>query len=277
MPDLFTIAHGAGGLWEIHEWHGGYGSPLQLNTEAGDDPRIYVQRIPGLHALPDRPDPRQRKVARIGETPFPTSPDGKTVTYEGEIKASSVPVLRELRTAMLAAFADTVNEGYMDLLPQSADSSPAGRFYGKVLALDPPEELGGPKGFDRAFTLSFRLSNPRIFFPDLAVDVTGNPAAVTNTGSAPAEPVITVAGAAGTVTLTDGTRLLTFLGVPSGALVVDFAARTAKVGTTCCELDVANSDWWDPFVDGIAAGAAVSIAQTGGTGVQVQFTPATWG
>ncbi|MGZ6587110.1 MAG: hypothetical protein ACXVHX_22705 [Solirubrobacteraceae bacterium] len=270
----FGIDDGAGGLWEYHQWNGG----IILNGAAGADPRYFVERIRGLHALPERSDPRNPRVARVGENAYPTNSLGKTVTYEGEILASTVAVLRNARTLMLADFSDTVSEGYMDLLPQTSDDSPVGRFYAKVLSLDIDDDVTNDGSlFRRAYSLALRLGDPRIYYPALAVDVSGNPASVTNSGSAPVDPTVTVSGASGDVTISDGTHVLTFANVPSGSLVVNFANRTAKVGTTHAELVVASSDWWDRFTDGISAGATVSIAQTGGTGVRVQFTPATWG
>lgn len=284
MTDLFNIAHGAGGLFEVHQWNG----DLELNVQdriVDDAPvrdRIIVTKIGGLHALGDHEDPRSPHRARIGETPYPTSQNGITRPYEGAIVAPTMPLLRALRTRMLAAFSDLSAEGYMDIIPQVGDTSPTARFYAKPLQLDIDDEITtDPNGlFSRAYLLGLRASDPRKYFPSLAVSETGTSSvAVTNAGDAPADPVITITGASGDVAISDGTRTLTFADVPSGTLIVDFASspRTAKVSTTNVALDVPNSDWWDPFVQGIAAGATVTVAQTGGTGITVAFTPATWG
>lgn len=155
-----------------------------------------------------------------------------------------------------------------------------GTFTARALALT-MDEVQATTLWRRPFALSLRLPDPRVYFPSLAVDVThATAAAVTNSGTAPADPVITIESvSAGTVSITDGTRDLVFTVAPAeagGDLIVDFAARTAKVGTAHVELVVADSDWWDSFVDGIAPGATVTVTQAGGTSVQVQFTPATW-
>lgn len=280
MTDLFTIAHGAGGLWEVHKWN----NSLELNTEltAGED-RYWVRTINGLHSLPDRADSTSPKVGRIGENLFPTSPLGKTVTYNGEIQASSTVTMRAMRTAMLAAFADTTTYGTMDLISQyepvypAVDNSPTARFYARVLQLEIAEEQTSSR-FTREFLLGLRLIDPRIYFLGLAFDQTSiYPLSCPNPGSAPVDPVIHIAGASGTVTVSDGTHILTFQNCPSGTLDIDFLQRTAKVGADNVELVVSDSDWWDSHVPGIAGGATVTITQTGGTSVRVTFVPAVWG
>lgn len=275
MADLFDITHGPGGLWEVHKWN----NDLELNTEieAGEG-NYLINKITGLNALADIVDNSTKRVGRPGENFNPSSPGGKTVTYDGEIRELDVPSMRLSRTSLIAAFSNTRAEGYMDLIPQVpvGDNSPTARFFGKVLQLDPPEEISSYE-FKRNFLLGLRLTDPRIYFPSLAVDETGNPAVVTNPGNAEVEPLITVAGASGDVTITDGTRTLTFRNCPAGSLAIDFAKHIAKVGSTPVELVTPSSDWWDSHVPGIDGGATVSIAQTGGTGVRVQFTPAVWG
>lgn len=270
MTDLFDISHGAGGLWEVHRWN----DSLSMNVQDVAD-QIRINRITGLTALPDHEDPRDRKTGRIGESPRPASFAGKTVVYEGELRAATVPLLRQQRTALLAAFANLAHDGYMELIPDAVAGGPTAVFFARVLQLDPPEEQTS-RYFRRDFTLALRLGDPRIYYPSLAVDETASPATVTNPGSAPSDPILTVAGASGTVTVSNGASTLKFRNCPSGSLVIDFGARSAKVGSTPVELVVADSDWWDSHVAGIPPGVS-TISQTGGSSVRVQFTPATWG
>lgn len=279
MTTVYDITHGSGGLWEVHLWDGGF----ELNLQSGVD-RIWIERISGLHALPDKDDPRSPRVGRIGENSYPSSPDGKTVTYEGELQASTLPLLRRMRTEFVAAFSpDESNDGErtMELFPQ-ADAyhvSPTAFFTAKVLGLEVgPEEQTSNHRYVRRFVLSLRLSDPRIYYEGLGVDVTHATAAVvTNVGDAPVEPYVNVVVASpGTVTISDGTYTLSFLNVPAGTLLVSFGDRTARVGSTPVELDVPNSDWWDSHVRGIPARSTKTITQTGGTSVRVTFTPATW-
>jgi hypothetical protein len=164
----------------------------------------------------------------------------------------------------------------MAIAPNVAVGGPTGGINCRMVALL-MDEAQQTSYWRRPFILSLRASDPRVYFPSLAVDETGSSSvSVTNDGSAPADPVVTITGASADVTLSDGTHTLTWTDVPSGTLIVDFAKRTAKVGTDHAPLVVASSDWWDSFVDGVAPGATVTIAQTGGSGIEVEFTPAVW-
>lgn len=277
MADLFTIAHGAGGLWEVLKWN----DDLELNTEvdAGEDVYWLESITPGFGSLPDRPDRTTPKVDRIGENFRPVSPSGITRVLKGEIWAHDTDSLREMRTDLATAFAPTDSYGTMDLIPQvpMGDTSPTARFYAVTLYLDIPEEITSYE-FRREFTLGLRQIDPRVYYLGLQVDETSiYPLTVTNPGSAPADPIIRVLGAADDVVVSDGTHTLTFRNCPAGDLVIDFTDRSAKVGSTPVELVVASSDWWDSQVEGIAGGATVTITQTGGTGLRVQLVPATWG
>lgn len=282
MTDLFDITHGAGGLFEVHKWN----NSLELNTEltaAGDD-RYFIETIsPGFGGLAEIPDPTTPKVGRPGVNFRPTERGAITRIYKGEIQSDSVPGFRALRTTLAGAFADTTTYGTMDLIPQyepvypAVDNSPTARYYAIPLYLDPPEEITSQR-FKRDFTLALLQIDPRVYFLGLAVDQTSiYPLSVTNPGNAPADPILHVAGASGTVTVSDGTHTLTFLNCPSGTLDIDFGQRTAKVGATPVQLDVANSDWWDSHVPGIAGDTTVTVTQTGGTSIRVTFIPASWG
>jgi hypothetical protein len=272
MPDLFDIDSGVLGLEAIWTWSGGF----VLNDQSDIPEWVIVQRVTGLFDGPDHEAPADKRVGRIGENFRPASAGGKTIVIEGEARSESLAGLRSMCRAMRGAFSVTSVEGVMAIAPNAALGGPTGGLNCRPIALQ-MDEVQATHAWRRPFILSLRASDPRVYFPDLAVDESDASAAVvTNDGSAPADPVVTITGASGDVTLTDGTRVLTFTDVPSGTLVVDFAARTAKVGSAHAPLVVADSDWWDSFVDGIAPGATVTITQTGGSGVQVQFFPAVW-
>lgn len=272
MTDLFDIDSGVLGLEAIWTWSGG----VVLNDQAAKPEWCIIQRVTGLFDGPDHDAPADKRVGRIGENFRPASAGGKTLVLEGEARSLTLPGLRSMSRGLRAAFAPSLVEGVMSIAPNVAVGGPTAGINCRPIALQ-MDEAQATSYWRRPFILSLRASDPRVYFPALAVDESDASAAlVTNDGSAPADPVVTITGASGDVTLTDGTRVLTFTDVPSGTLVVDFAARTAKVGSAHAPLVVADSDWWDSFVDGIAPGATVTITQTGGSGVQVEFIPAVW-
>lgn len=268
MP--YTIAHGVLGLEGTHT----------INGVALAPPGYRMKDIPGLRALPDREDPRTARVGRPGENDYPTSPLGKTVGYVGDIEADDPAALLAAGQALRAAMADTRAPITIVVAPNPADpfadvSSPTWQYTAKVLSADIPDTWAKLR-FAREFTLGLRMSDARFYVPALAVDETGDPVTVTNVGDAPADPVITIAGASGLVVVSDGTHELTFADVPAGDLVLDFAQHTAMVGTEHAHLITSSSDWWDSFVYGIEGGATVTIGVIGGSSVQVQFTPGSW-
>lgn len=271
MPDLFDIDTGALGIEALWTLNGS----LALNDPTADA-HMHLSKVSGLFSLPEHEDPSAPKVGRIGLNAYPTSPGGKSPIVTGHMRAVSLPALRAFGGALRAELTKFSTTSYVDIAPHADVGGPTGRFYCRPLQLD-EDDLQALVSWSRDAVIGWRMHDPRVYFPDLAVDVSGNPAIVTNPGSAPADPVITLAGAAGDVTVTDTVHSLVFRNVPSGTMVIDFAARTAKVGAANCELVVADSDWWDSFVDGISGHATtIGIGQTGATGVQVQFTPAAW-
>lgn len=271
MPDLFDIDSGALGIEALWTLNGS----LLLNDPTAEA-HMHLSKVSGLFSLAEQEDPSAPKVGRIGLTPYPTSPGGKTTILTGSMRAVSLPALRSFGRALRAELTKFASTSYIDIAPHASVGGPTGRIYGRPLQLD-EDDLQALLSWSRAAVIGWRMHDPRIYFPALAVDVTGDPAIVTNPGSAPADPVLTLAGASGDVTVTDGTHTLVFTNVPSGTMVIDFAARSAKVGTDNCQLVVAASDWWDSFVDGIAGYATtIGIGQTGASSVRVQFTPAVW-
>lgn len=274
MTDLFDIDDGVLGLEGIWTWAV---NGLVLNDQASRPEWIILKEIEGLHSGPDVEVPEDKKFGRIGANPRPASAGGKTVVVQAEIRSLTLPGLRSMSRAVRAAFAPRPFESLMSIAPSAALGGPTGTFMARSSAPPLITDLQTTTSWRRELVLSLRLSEPRVFFEDLAVDESGSSSvSVTNIGWAPADPVVTITGASGDVTLTNGTSTLTWTDVPSGTLIVDFAKRTAKVGTDHAPLVVASSDWWDSFVDGIAPGATVTIAQTGGTGIEVEFTPAVW-
>lgn len=288
MTDFFTSDNGILGIEALLTWNGFLWTDREEETGY-----VHLVEVVGPHDGPDHEDPRAPKVGRIGETPFPTMPLGVTYVFKGEARAQSLPGLRAFGTALRAAFADVRTEGEMTVVAHEDLGGPAGVFHAKRMpgGLQMPDRQATTR-WSRPFTLGLRLSDPRVYFPSLAVDETGSDdVEVTNEGSAPADPVITLEDVTGVgddlrvaVTnaaltageLTAGALRLMFRQVPEGTMVIDFSARTAMVDGEHVELVVAESDWWDSFVYGIEPGATVTIAQLGADSIQVEFTPAAW-
>lgn len=269
--------HGAGGLWEVYRWTSAGGVVVELNVQ-DDAVGARVDQLPRLNGSPDREDPRDKVPGQHGEYDYDRSLGGKTNTLSGALFGPSLEDMRLFRTSMAAAFADT-RPGTMEIIPHASTGGPTGVYTARVIDYDVPEVQTSHR-FDREYTLIQRLSDPRIYFPSLAVDESDSTAVeVTNTGHAEARPIITVAGVSGDVSITDGASTLVFKNAPAGDIVIDFNIDVLEgmVDGDPVELDVAASDWWNDFVDGIAGNATVTISQTGGTSIRVQFTPAVWG
>lgn len=280
----FDPTHGAGGLGEVHRWTSASGRTFDMNVEDADT-GVRLREIPGLHALPEREDPRAKKSGRHGETSRDRTYGGKTVVYRGVLEAPSLPELYVARTQLLAAYAD-LRPGVMQIIRHTDHPGPTHQYTARVLEADVPDVQANAQ-YEREVTVGLRLDDPRIYFPSLAVDETdSDEVTVTNEGSAPADPliIITVPTGLPDIVITDGTRTITVPDVYDQPLYVDFKARTVM------QLDVGSdppflypipfllsgSGWWDPYVDGIAPGATVTITQTGGDDITVQFTPSTW-
>lgn len=273
-PSAFEIEDGVLGLEAIWTWET---NGLVINDQAAAPEWIILTANTGLLDGPDGEAPADKRSGRIGETPHAASAGGKTVVLEGEVRSMTLKGLRAMSAELRAAFAPSPVEATMTIAPHPTIDGPSGVFSARPLL--PGVTMRDEQTtsyYRRSFQVNLRLSDPRVYFPSLTVDETDTAATVTNLGSAPVDPAIKVTDASGDVTVTDGTRTLTFADVPSGDLVIDFAARSATVDGDPVRLVVASSDWWNANTDGIAGGATVTVSQTGGTGVQVLFTPASW-
>lgn len=280
----YDITHGVGGLFEVHRWTSAGGLVFDLNVDAEDaDDRVALDEIPGLHALPPSEDPRAKRSGRHGDVSRDRTFGGKPVVYKGELTCSTLPGLYVARSAALAAFADR-RPGVMQIIRHEDFSGPTAQFTARVLECDIPDVIASyqPR---RAFTLGLFLDDPRIYFPTLAVDETGVDAAtVENVGTAPADPIVTVDfDYDDQVTIDDGisqvlrTKALVAADV-DGQVVFDFARRTVSdANGNPLPLDMTFSRWWDPFVDGIAPGAEITVTSASATGIRVQFVPSVWG
>jgi hypothetical protein len=191
---------------------------------------------------------------------LPGAPRGKTVVYEGIVQARTLSGLRQTAKALRAACRERNVEQRMWL----------GTDYfmdGRVLAFDEDDEqTTGPQAvrpFQREFQLSLRLSDSRVYYNQLGVvgAADGESVVLHNSGDADTDPVLTLTVTAATVTVYNGTldKYLIFNGLGAhiaGVLVVDFKARTARIGAfdAMTGFDTAGSTWWDEYVPGLVPG-----------------------
>lgn len=286
-PPTEDLAPGPWGIEGKHNWD----ATIVLGDKSGwpGQPYAKVDRITGLASLGDAEDIRDLNAGGIGEIARRSSRRGKTVTYEGKLRARSRDQLRAMETAMRAAFADQQVEKEMVIAPPDF-AMPDGESYlfrARSLSLDIPDvetsPFGPALGHERPFALSLRASDPRIYSAT-EQQADGDPLLVelTSGGTAPVDPVVTlrirkaavasdsavvvpgffISRTAGPLE-TDPPFLLvadTFF-YADGYITFDFATRRAFMrrvsGTATVELPVsALSTWWDDGVDGLL-GAAV--------------------
>lgn len=285
-----TIAEGVLGLEATHTANG-----FSLGCEKGAAlPRVKLRRILGLHSK-ELEDAAMANTGRMGETPLPSLMRGKTVTYEGELQAASLPALRTLENSMRGAFQRDTQQTFT-VAPPVARGGVSHSFVARILqcTLD-DEQTRGPSSFlrySRAFVLAVRQYDPR-YYVTTEVEDTGNTpgstATLANDGNAPTEPTFVFPGddALDQVEVRNQTtgRELLFTGllglVESGdSLTIDFARREVynEAGDDLSgRMDVAGSDWWDEGEPGIIPGS--NVIWGGGTGTvswDVSFHPANW-
>ncbi len=209
------------GLEATHTWNG----QVALNSNQGGMPRFRLDRIGGLHSLPDIEDNREPAQGRIGERAWPSLFRGRTVTYEGRIFAATLNDLRVAESDLKAAFGTTA-EGQMviNYAPGYAPGAGFAFFYhARCVQLEIPDEQAVapyalPTPFQRPFVVALRMSDPRFYRSQLQTYNTGSlgtggiggiippitppivlvaaglggSAVVTNGGNAPTDPVITL-------------------------------------------------------------------------------------
>ena len=257
-------------------------------------PRYKVRRITGLRSRPDADDTREPVRGGIGELVYPSLQRGKTVVYEGSVEALSLESLRAATTTLLAAFSNTSSEGTMTVSPPAGRGGVSWSYVARSLACDIDDvQDRGPRAvyrWARNFTLSVRQGDPRYYTAGVNVGgASGATVGVTNLGTAPSEPVFTLAGPiAPPVTierLGPDPRQLVFatsiawLAINAGKhLVVEFGRRpraySPEAGGDFAALLTFASNWWDEGVGGILPGAQ-DIKVTGAAWA-VAFNHASW-
>ena len=162
-----------GGLEAIHAW-----TPPGEEAAAVELGRVYDARgtlvwpryelrvITGLGSLGDPEDNRDRPPGQAREIARLSERRGKTVVYEGPIKAQTLKELREAEADLRAAFADEETEGRMDVSWHPLDTQwegvPAKFYEARALTVDIVDKQEGQR-WVRWFVVSVRLSDGRYF------------------------------------------------------------------------------------------------------------------
>src|SRR4051812_25808791 len=86
----FGMQHGVPGIEGQHIFN----DLVTFNTPTV--PRMKLDKITGLHDLPEIDDTREQNYGRAGEQVYPVNTRGRTITYEGRLQAISILQLRQL-------------------------------------------------------------------------------------------------------------------------------------------------------------------------------------
>lgn len=287
---MSTVGIGVPGLEARHQW----ADVIDLNNP-GAWPRYDLDRITGLHSLPEADDNRESAFGRIGEIVYPSLQRGKTVTYEGRVIGRNLAELRQGANALRGA-CPSGDEAPMRIQSPLPDTT-QWLTYARCLSCDVDDDQAQyspwavPTAYQRNFVLALRLHDPRFYASLEAITTGGTNGAVVgvnNVGTAPANPVFVVNGpitddlvferAPGvdthhqvlfdSVTLSAGQQLQlnwanrTLLRVSDG---VDYTPK----------INFEQSNWWDAGEQGVPPGShALRVA--GGGDWTVTFWPASW-
>ena len=291
MTTPFTVDHGILGLEGIHR----IGDELDVNVQTGW-PRIELDRITGLHSLPEADDNREPTYAQGGERVYPSLARGKTITYEGRVLGRDIWQLRSKTHALrLACAGGRLMETSFVVRPHPTVGGNSHRFDARVLSLEVDDEqtLGNeamPTAYQRGFVLTVRQSDPRYYL--VGADVSSGGAAgatvtLDNVGNAPALPVFVVNGPVADELLfhrfdnfVERKLLYDDVGLAAGQqLRLDFNNRTLRRVSDDASFEhkrvFEDSNWWDAGAAGLNAGIT-HVTVTGGGSWTITFSPASW-
>ena len=283
-----AIADGPGGLECTHAIGG-----VTMNDRTLSH-RIKLNRITGLHSLPESDDERRPRTGFLGEATYPGYARGKTVVYEGVVEGSSLDNLRSKCAAFRAGLQNRSDEYLVTITPNASWGDDIWAYYARVMQLDiddvqadrSPRHARGPYG--RGFMLGLRMSDPRFIYVNSSHSTSGHTTSqeLTNQGSAPTDPTFTIIVPGGTpdieltnadVNTSNGTARLRFNNVPTGTLTVNFARRTALLGSAdaMAYFDTVYNQWWDELIPGLAPGNN-TVNVTGSTSWAIAYSHRSW-
>lgn len=164
----YTVADGPPDIDAVHVWTPAVGSaPPALNSWnvlAPSWPRIRLEQITGWRSLPDADDNRSPRTSSDGEFTWPGRMLGKTLVYEGAVRAQSWVTLKAPVNSMVLGFSERSSEGLMTVTPFSWIGGPVWTYNARVISLDfdpKPEYIpSAPEILSWGFALTLRMSNP---------------------------------------------------------------------------------------------------------------------
>lgn len=273
-----TLQEGPLGL---QGWHSLNGITMNDLTP-GHWPRVFLTSITGLRDRADSADNRELNTGRVGETVYPSLQGGKTLVYTGILQAKDPVSLEVARSSLLYA---TYTEDVLPMLftPPPARGGVAFFTPVRVLACTIDDDFtyiptSMPSPWQRAFILTVRMSQPVFYQTTVqSVSETGGSVTAENYGTAPTEPALVIAVAAGDdVSVTNasiGGMTIAFKALPVyGDLIIDFIQRTALIGAVDAMpfMDDVATTWWDEGVPGLASGVN-DLTRTGGSAMSVVY------
>lgn len=169
MP--FTVDDGPPDIDAVHVWTPAAGaSPPALNSwdiTAPAWPRIRLEQITGWRSLPEADDNRQPRTTTHGEFSYPGMMLGKTLVYEGAVRALDWISLKGPVNGMNQGFGERSTEGLMTVTPFSWIGGPVWVFTARVLSLDfdpkPDYVSSAPEPLSWGFALTLRMSDPYFY------------------------------------------------------------------------------------------------------------------
>lgn len=167
----YTTADGPPDIDAVHAWDPATGSaPPALNAwdvTAPSWPRNRIEQITGWRSLPESDDNRQPRTAADGEVVYPGRLLGKTVVYEGSVRALTWVTLKAPVNAMVLGYADKSGEGVMTVTPFTWIGGPVWTYSARVISLDfdpkPEYEPGAPEPLRWSYVLTLRMSDPHFY------------------------------------------------------------------------------------------------------------------
>ena len=264
MPSITDGVPGLEAIWTLTP-----GSPwpsftmndwMSPSTGLTQIPHTRLQKIVGLNSKADADDPRVALNYQTGEFPFPRIPRGKTLTYTGIVVGSTLSQMRSKLAALeactesgLAALSQPLG-GWAMVVAYDPTYDPTGMTfvgYGRPVGFTADDEqlapMLSPSGYQRGFTLSYRMSDPRWFVTSDVQSVgyggtggawsgiaSGTSGVLTMPGLRPSEPIFEIHGsgtgsAVFTITVTE-TGLTLHFTLPAAlaigdVLIVDYTSR----------------------------------------------------